>query len=276
MRYLIKTVIIAALLLTVTIITSAQDPPLKFEVASVKRSAMAGLGIRPNGDRFVANVMTLHDLIGFAYWPCDGRPLLDNQIAGAPGWVDADRFDIEAKADGGGQPIPPCEMRLMLQSLLAERFQLKAHFETRELPIFNLVVTKAGKMTLSPDQTPLGPRPPFDPSAPPPRGILITKSGPPTTTISGTAIPMDRLVNALLGSSPEARDRPLIDRTGLKGLFDVHLEFTNESSRAGLPSDPAGPSLFTAIQEQLGLKFEAAKGPVDVLVIDSVQRPTEN
>jgi uncharacterized protein (TIGR03435 family) len=247
-----------------------------FEVASVKRSGMAGIGIHQNGDRFVANVMRLHDLIGFAYWPCDGRPLLDNQIVGTPGWVDADLFDIEAKAVSGGNPTPPCEMRLMLQSLLAERFQLKAHFEKRESPVFNLVVVKPGKMTLSTDQTALGPPTPFDPSAPPPRGTLITRSGSPGTTISGTAVPMERIVSALMGSSPEARDRPLIDKTELKGLFDVHLQFTIERPGATPLSDPAGPSFFTAIQEQLGLKFESAKAPVDVLVIDSVQKPSEN
>jgi hypothetical protein len=83
----------------------------------------------------------------------------------------------------------------------------------------------------------------------------------------------ERLVSALMGSSPEARDRPLIDKTGLKGLFDAHLQFTNVSAAVAQPSDTAGPSLFTAIQEQLGLKFELAKGPVEVIVIGSVQKP---
>jgi uncharacterized protein (TIGR03435 family) len=145
--------------------------------------------------------MTLHNVIQFAYLPCDGRPLLDNQIIGAPGWADADTYDIEAKAESRAQPIPVCELKQMVQALLAERFQLKAHLDSRELPVYNLMVVKQGKLKPSPDQTPPPPPAPFDPSGPLPRGMFMTRlSGSHQTTLSGSVITMERFVKALQGS----------------------------------------------------------------------------
>src|SRR5215475_2258962 len=125
-----------------------------FEAASIKRSSQQVIGFRFDSDRFVMNGQWIGNAIQFAYGPCDESLFLDNQIVGGPDWIHVDPYDIEAKVDGGGKAIPRCEMQQMVQSLLEERFQLKAHFETRELPVFNLVVVKPGKMTLSADQTP--------------------------------------------------------------------------------------------------------------------------
>jgi uncharacterized protein (TIGR03435 family) len=105
----------------------------------VKPSKSNQFRLGPNGDRFVAQSMRLIDLLQFAYSPCDGQSLNENQIVGAPGWVNVDRFDVEARAQAEGQVVPACQMRLMLQSLLDERFQLKAHFETPEAPLYNLI-----------------------------------------------------------------------------------------------------------------------------------------
>jgi uncharacterized protein (TIGR03435 family) len=268
------------------------------------------------------------------------------QISGAPGWMDSDPYDVQAKADCSAGPIPREQMQLMIQSLLEERFQMKAHFETRELPIYNLVVIKEGKMKPSEDQTPpapfappgitptlCGPAPafpppgagprsagpgatpfgprgaPFDPARPPdaPRGAMMMMMNPTSgMTMSAAAVPLGNLIGMLQGQA----GRPIIDKTDLKGLFDIKLNFSMEGlptppglggfvppppgaagaagvAVAGGPVGPGGgpapaaaaepvPSLFTALQEQLGLKLESTKGPVEVLVIDSVQKPTEN
>jgi len=169
-------------------------------------------------------------------------------------------------------------MQQMVQSLLEERFQLKAHFETRELPVINLVVVKPGKMTLSADQTPpdspvvaLG----FNPPAPL-RGIILTNfRGSYETFVTGTAITMDKIVRLLQGSGWLTREH-IIDKTGLNGLFDIHLHFAPENRTAPTVIEPSGSSFFTAVQEQLGLKLEHAKAQLPILVIDSIQQPSEN
>jgi uncharacterized protein (TIGR03435 family) len=195
-----------------------------------------------------------------------------SDIIGAPDWTDRDAFDIQAKADTS-IPSSPEQMRLTIQSLLADRFQLKAHWETREMATYNLVAAKGGiKLKLAEDQTPIG----LDNQD---RGVVRTIAKPSPAGIllnmSGKALPIDTLVSALQSYA----GRPVFDKTGLGGMFDVTLQFFLESSnppQQTTASDPSGPILATAIEEQLGLKLESAKGPVEVLVIDSLQRPTEN
>jgi uncharacterized protein (TIGR03435 family) len=285
--------------LSLAVITTAPIPLLSqtlptqkpsFEVVSVKlnRSGQDGGSIRPSGDRLIATNVTLKNLLNFAFRPSKGQ-FLNQQIIGGPAWIDTDRFDVQAKLEGGGPSLPPEQLRDMLQALLEDRFQLKARRDSRELPIYNLVVTKGGGPKLSQDQTPPDPRQGFirfisagehQQSDPLPRGAVRVVRGPSSSTLSATAIPISLLVNLLQGQS----DRIVIDKTNVKGLFDVNLHFTNarfiDSTAAptpGLetPSDPFGPSLFTAIQE-LGLKLESGKSPLEVLVIDSVQKPSEN
>jgi uncharacterized protein (TIGR03435 family) len=258
----------------------AQAPQGKrsFEAASIKRSNEQTIGIRFEGNRFVMNGLWISQAISAAYTPCGGL-LLDNQIVGAPGWTQVDRYDIEARADSGGKAVPACEMRQMVQSLLEDRFQLKAHFETRELPVFNLVVVKPGKMILSSDQTPPDPSTiplNFDLSAPPRGRMAINARNRLETIVIGKAVAMDMIIRNLSGSGSETSNRQIVDKTGLHGLFDIQLRFAPETPAGPTTTAPSGPSIFTALQEQLGLKLEPGKAQLPVLVIDSIQRPSEN
>jgi uncharacterized protein (TIGR03435 family) len=272
-----------------------------FEVASIKPSmpgARQRITIQPGG-RFVADGVPLRLLIAIAYH------LQAFQMSGGESWMTSDQWSIEAKAEEvsvippWAPPYIPEVMALRLQSLLEDRFALKTHRETREFQVYTLTVSKNGsKITAAdppqatpgqPGLPPPGTRPPLGPdgampaSFAPPPGATLAGPG----TILASAIPMDQIV-MLLG---RLTDRPVIDKTGLTGYFNVKLQFAPETAggkafgagpAGGSPlappttSDPAGPSIFTAVQEQLGLKLEPAKEPVEVLVIDSVQKPSEN
>jgi bla regulator protein blaR1 len=309
MRASLPTVILRMALIGAVAIPLQSQAPSKpsFEVASVKPSAGAGnfMGIgRAPGGRFTANNVPLRFLIQNAY------RVRDFQVIGGPSWMASERWDVEAKAEEGSIPAPsgPPDpnvadpMSIRLQSLLEERFQLKLHRETRELPIYTLTIVKDGlKMKsveapprLVPGQAPPGPSPP----PPPPGGGLPANFTPAPGSVMmspgrllGSAMTMTQLVNSISG----LLGRSIVDKTELKGYFDVRLQFAPESAPgssgpvgpapgggppiAGPPagaSDPAGPSIFTAVQEQLGLRLESTRGPVEVLVIDSVQKPTEN
>lgn len=219
------------------------------------------------GRRLSAVGLTVKALVGTAY------RVRDFQIFGGPSWANSDRFDIEAKAEAVTDMTPE-RMPLLLQSLLADRFQLKIHTETRELPVYDLVIGKNGpKLRAVPDPEPPVPGTPELPPLRP--GAFQWRMG----DMSGSTVPFDRFVGALsilLG-------RPITDKTGLTGFFEIKLQWAPDVGQGDgplqpLPSpvDPSGPSLFTAIQEQLGLRLESTKGPVEVIVIDSVQKPSEN
>jgi uncharacterized protein (TIGR03435 family) len=270
---------IATLALLLAVGAVGQNQPLKpgFEVASIEATppgtdVIALMG-QPGG-RFVATNVTLAMLIGYAY------RLRDFQIEGFQGWMTTDRWDIEAKAAEGSIPpgplpnpnsIPP--QALMLQSLLEGRFQLKTHRDTREMSVYELRPAKGGtKIKLAEDQSPVQR---FSP-----RGNLRMARG----EMEGTAVPFGFLITAL----SQQVGRTIIDRTGLKGLYDIKLVWTPElpppaPGRAfgvgdeGLrQTDTSGPSIFTALTEQLGLQLESAKGPTEFLVIDHAEKPSEN
>lgn len=328
-----KTVLMIAAFAIAIIPLFSQASQIKkpsFEVISIKPSApLQGGAVRigggTTGDRYTMTGVTLRMLLQNAYSRAStGGPIAQLQIIGGPNWIDSDRYDIQARADCSGGVLSREQVQVMIQSMLEDRFQLKAHMETRELPTYNLVVAKDGpKIKASADQTPpsLGPGgqtqpcspPPSTPSAPAgpppppagpgqrgdafspntamPRGAIAMRMSPTGLTLRASAAPVATLVNML----QQQVGREVIDKTGLTGLFDFTLEF----SREGLPGPgiqgfgpapvPAGPgpagtpptsadpvpSLFTAIQD-LGLRLESAKGPVDVLVMESVQKPTEN
>ncbi len=259
-----------------------QGAPLKFEVASIKPSNgddhRVSIQFVPGGG-FRSSGTTLKMLVTQAY---DVR---DFQISGGPGWITSDRYDINAKAERGDSDAPPPDPRNMsddqmrtmrqqmqerLRGLLAERFQLIIHRETRELPVYALVVAKNGpKMKQS--EFKAGER----------RRMMRMGRG----LMTGEGVPLDMMTNVLSNQL----GRPVIDRTGLTGPFDIKLEWTPDPGQAGGPfggpppsvdglpaPDPNGPTLFTAIQEQLGLRLESTKGPVDVIVIDKVEKPSEN
>jgi uncharacterized protein (TIGR03435 family) len=178
----------------------------------------------------------------------------------APGWLASALFDVVATFPPGATRD---EENLMLQNLLADRFQLKLHRSTRELPVYALVVAGSGpKLKPSVD----------DPNAVKGRGT-ISGRGRIRLEFDGTT--MARFVN----NSQLHREvgRPVIDRTGLTGKYDVRLEFAPENDASAGPPDPQAVGLFTALTEQLGLQLEATKGPVVLLVVDSVlKQPTEN
>jgi uncharacterized protein (TIGR03435 family) len=279
----------------------AQDPAAAgktFEVASVKQNKSASAMIRfmtPPGGKVTAENVPVRELIRFAY------QLQPVQIVGGPSWINDDRFDIVAKAPDGTPPMmgppqdgSPTPIQLMMQNLLAERFKLKARRELREQPIYALVLARADgklgpKIEVSTTDCaavaaargrgagPAGPPPIPQPGERPPCGMFMS----PATVAAGN-VSMKQLAQAL---SPRV-GRPVIDKTGLTGNYAFNLEFTPDQGQLpqgplppGVqlpPFDPNGPSLFTALQEQLGLKLDSQRGQVEVLVIDSVEHPVED
>lgn len=185
--------------------------------------------------------------------------------------MESERFDVAAKADGNASVE---RMSQMLQALLADRFQLKAHRETRQLPVYVLLTGKNG--TKMPESREGGC---FVPGSDKPPEVV--KSGQRPTPCGGFFFERDRLdggrvyMQQLAGALSNQLRRPVVDKTGLTGTYDVHLRWTPDESQPG-DTDSSDPSLFTAIEEQLGLKLESQKGPVETLVIDHAEKPSEN
>lgn len=253
--------------------------PKSFDVASIKPNASNDhrIMIRMAPGGFSATGMTVRMLIAQAYG------VRDFQIQNAPAWAASERFDINAKAEGLGERVPPEVLRPLLQSLLAERFGFKAHNEDKEGPVYNLVLAKGGaKMKVSETTAPT----PGGPAGPGP-GRQMMRMG--RGQFNGNGVSMANLTQMLA----QTVGRPVLDKTDLKDSFDIELNWTPEPGQgmggpfgAGGPPlppgvtlppvDPNGPTLFTALQEQLGLKLDSAKGNVQMLVVDSVSKPTEN
>jgi uncharacterized protein (TIGR03435 family) len=194
-----------------------------------------------------------------------------SQLIGAPDWLSSEIWTIDARAEGNPSRD---ELMLMLQSLLEERFHLKVHRASREMPVYVLTVGKNGLKLPAPKEgacaTPVPGKP--EPTAPPCGRVRISMS-PQGTLMEGGSAAMSELARVL--AIPLRR--PVIDRTALSGVYDIRLQFADEAADATpLPTDTPNSGIFTAIQEQLGLKLESAKGPVDVLVIDRIDRPTAN
>jgi uncharacterized protein (TIGR03435 family) len=265
----------------------------QFEVASIKPNKSGPgpqrIGFQPGG-RFTAVNVPVRDLIALAYG--QPQPLPNFQIIGGPGWVTSDRFDITAKAEGDFQPGPagpPTQIPQMIRALLAERFKLVAHEETRDQPIYVLRIDRQdGKLgpQLHPSTVDCaalrganrGGPPPGPPEfgKVPPCGAMMA----PGRMMSG-GTPIAMLTNSL----SRLVSRVVVDQTGLTGNYEATLEFTPDQSQLppgglgnlppGVPAPPVdGPSLFTALKEQLGLKLDSDHGPVRVLVIDSIEQPT--
>jgi uncharacterized protein (TIGR03435 family) len=218
---------------------------------------------RPGG-RVSAKATTLKGLIETAY------AVKARQISGGPSWLDSERYDIEAKAPSD-VPWEP-QIRFMLQTLLFERFNLRIHVEARESPIYTLGVGKNGPKLKKAEEGACVPGPNGQ------CGGFVTRIG----QITGRKALISQLADALSG----IMDRPVVDMTGLTGLYDdVKLEWVPDENQfrdwgvgafSRLVSDPFGPSLFAALQEQLGLRLESNKGPVDIFVIDQAEKPSEN
>ena len=261
------TLIVRALVVTIIlgarVAAQTEAPAPSFDVASIHINNTETDGHHhiisdPGESHFRTVNLALRDLIQFAY----GVP--DSQILGGPAWIDSIQFDIDAKSDPAVDAelhaLPTEEARrrkqLMVQALLADRFQLKIHLETRQLPVYALVVSKDGAR--------------FKPSMT--NGTTID-TGRTHLHIAGS----DDTIGILARELAQALGRPVVNQTGLSGRFDLNLRWTPDDAAASAPSSPdVPPDIFTAIQEQLGLKLESTKAPVPVLVIDSVEKPSPN
>jgi uncharacterized protein (TIGR03435 family) len=258
--------ITAAICFVCTVGFLAQQPAARFDVASVKPNttgAEPSMNIPPRGSVAIVSV-PLENVVVNAY----GIPAF--RILDAPEWIKHERFDISAKIPDVASPEP----LLMLQSLLEERFKLRAHRETREQPIYTLVVARSdGRLgpRLKPSNidcatagTPAS-APTFSPDA---QCAGLFGVGPAGGRIISRGQPLRRVTSAL----SMAVSRGVVDRTGFQGPFDVELEWSSDVGASATNSNT--PNIFTALQEQLGLRLEPSRGPVEVLVIESVERPT--
>ena len=218
----------------------------EFDAVSIKassaRSGWLAIGTNANPGSVTLTGTTPKDVIARAY------SLKRYQVFG-PAWIDQEHYDIIARAAGRASDA---EQRLMLKAMLADRFQMVAHTETRTLPAYELVVGKKGPKLEAAKADEMGSR--VFPNAP---------------GISGKQISMPRLAELL----SLKLDRPVADETGLPGVFDIELKWTPDTAE---PDADLGPSVFTAIQEQLGLRLEGKKLPIDVLVIDHISKPSAN
>jgi len=234
-----------------------------FEVATIKPNNTGGLGsgIGIRGRHFTTRNTSLVNLLSFAYG------LHPRQITGGPAWMESEKFDLDAQPDGEGQPNDK-QWKTMVQKLLADRFQLTFHHDKKELSVYAIVVAKNGpKLTKSqgnPEGLP---------------GLFFRGLGNLPVTNATIADFAGVLQSPVL-------DRPVLDQTGLTGRWDFVLTWTPDEfqfaslggNRPPPSSDPssAAPDLFTAMQQQLGLKLESTKAMTDIIVIDKVEKPTAN
>ena len=230
-----------ALLLCGTVYAQTEPVP-RFEVASVKPAGagLPGGGLATGHGRLTVASETLKRCIMGAYG------LGPNLITGGPAWLDSDHFEIVAKserAEDGDR-----ELMAMLRTLLAERFKLSVHRETRSIQALVLEVAKNGPKLEKAEG-----------------GGATTKNG--RGLIEATNITMTRFAEVL----SRQMDLPVVDRTGLEGAFNLKLEWVRESAKTD-----SGPSVFTALQEQLGLRLESRKIPIEILVLDHAEKPSEN
>jgi uncharacterized protein (TIGR03435 family) len=271
---------------------AAQVETYSFEVATLKqnKSGERGGGIRrlPGGRVTVTN-MAARQLIAFAY----SLQLGQFQLVGGPSWLADDKFDITAKMEGNpewggpgtGKPDP---ITLAMRKLLAERFKLKLHTESRDLDAYALVMVKPGvtgpQLKPSPTdcaellkQAQAGKLPP---NPQPVNGIMPCSIMGRIGQISFDGFPMAQAAGMMVGQA----GRPVVDRTGLTGNWQFVITFAQERPQGAPPpppgepvaADPNAPSFFTALQEQLGLKLESTKAPFDVTIIDSAEHPTDD
>jgi uncharacterized protein (TIGR03435 family) len=227
----------------------------------------------------VGTNVVLRDLIRFAYYIYGGD--WDVRIAG-PEWITTARFDVDGRSS---EPVTTPRAMSMLRQLLAVRFRLKAHFEPRETSVYELVLARNDRR-LGPQLAPSSldcatftagneaaraagqvPQVPFDPAKPP---FCGSRGDPGSLSAGGLTMPQIALILT------RQVGRQIVDRTGLTGEFDLNLRWAPEAPAGDRDARllPAGPSIFTALEEQLGLKLESARAPIEVLVIDSVEQPT--
>jgi uncharacterized protein (TIGR03435 family) len=270
-----------------TAVATVAATKLAFDVASVRQNKSGdkpesnfplgpGDMYAQTGGVFSASDQTLITYIAFAYKLTISQAETVRQHL--PEWVMSDRFDIEARTE---LPDPTKDqMRAMMQTLLADRFQLKAHEEARQLPVFGLVLAKAGRM---------GPQLAVhaaDASCQTSAQLaacggltLLPASVSGHLHVAAHGVTMGFLARSLTGMG--GLDRPVVDETGLGGRYDFDVEYARDTfgadtAASGLPAEAAGPTFLEALKEQLGLRLAAQKGPVQVVVVDAVERPSAN
>ena len=286
-RHLYPTLLLPLLVLCLCIVKAGAQAPSpslsdlpSFDVASIKQNTsgefLGSFGYEPGGQLVVVN-NAVRTLIRSAY------SVQNYQILGGPEWMNSDRYDVMARATGNASEG---QLRLMLQRLLGERFKLVGRREIREIPIYALVTAKADRTTgpglrraavdcvaIAADAEKRGVAPQL-PQAQGNRPACGTRSMP--GVMMGTGVSMPDLARNLAGPA----GRMVVDKTGLTGAWDVDLKYLLDQPLppiAGVPPAPTdGASLFTALQEQLGLRLESQTAPVEVLTIVSIERPTEN
>jgi uncharacterized protein (TIGR03435 family) len=245
-------------LLAAFVVVSCQAQSPAFEVASVKLSSPdEQVRIRREPGRVTITNLSLRAMVRYAY------DVQETQISGGPAWFDSDRWDIAATA---GREITEDERRRMLQTLLGDRFKMTIRHDSKELPVYALVVAKNGsKLTLG--------------TVGNPERVELGVSGAGLHQMRGQSVPLSTMAKVLTAPA----GRIVIDHTGLAGSFDYQLEWVPDPANMpminGAKPDGSkldGPSIFTAVQEQLGLKLEATKGPVEILVIERAEKAAEN
>lgn len=238
---------------------------LTFEVASLKPSKpgadAGGLHPAPGGQRYVGVVVPLRAYLSVAY------QVKPEQIAGGPSWVDTETYDLNAEAE---KPSSVEELHIMLQNLLTERFKLRFHYETKEMSAYVLTVDKSGTKNLEPHPGAGG------------GDLNIDKNAEQFLHETWTThcASMDYFTFVLA----QIFDRPILNQTGLNGCFNFQIKFTHELPPTmqegqlvnGVVIDTSGPTIYQALQNQLGLKLESKKAPVATLVIDHAEKPSEN
>jgi uncharacterized protein (TIGR03435 family) len=257
------------------LIAQKQSPP-KFEVASVKPSlpgAEASTRTHISAGRITLENYPLRSLVQAAYG------LRSFELSGAPAWIDGARYDIIGKA---AKPANAPELWTMIQSVLTDRFNLKMHREQKEFPVYNLSIARRDKLPDPRDGSCTG----SDPTAPPqqpapgkrlvaPCGSILMPGVPGGAELYGGRVRMTALAQRLT----DIVGRPVIDKTGFGGTFDLRVKFAFDGFGRPVASDPdlsALPAIFTALRDQLGLKLESGKAMLAVVVIDSIERPSAN
>jgi uncharacterized protein (TIGR03435 family) len=246
---------------------AANTPKFEYDVATIKpgRDSAEGWALHYDGDTLKGLNVSLLFVVKFAF------KIYENyRIVGAPKWMESTTYDVSAKMDAptmdAVKKLPRDEQNRvlgqMLQDLLAERFQFAAHREMKELPVYFLVVGKNGPKLPDAKPDPNGPDNAF--WSPKMKDGIVT-----TTAHNMTA---EGLANYLRGPV----SRTVLDKTGLTGTYEFTLRFTPDDAPQPPPSGADAPYLTTALQEQLGLKLESGKGPVEIIVIDHVERPSGN
>jgi uncharacterized protein (TIGR03435 family) len=254
--------------------SDSANRPVQFDVVSVKLhnpdTQESRMQLLPDGIRL--SNLPLQDLIVQAY-----GLVLNDQIVGLPKWANSERFDIEAKVAGGDiaafRKLTLDQVRLMGRPILTDRFKFAAHEEKRVLPLYALVVAKDGSK--------LKPSTLSAQDANARTGLIQMRHAsnangatPALNELTARGVTMDRLASTL---SQQGLGRVVLDNTGLTDRYDFKLSWASESVAADINStDTSGPSIFTAVSEQLGLKLEPQKGPASVLVVDLIEAPSPN